>query len=68
MGFLKSIDNDVTHQKIFTIIIILAIFMFLHMANLLLIFSKCVICYLHYLKRIMNDNLYREYINSSGFY
>ena len=33
----KSIDNDVTHRKIFTIINILAIFIFLNTANLLLI-------------------------------
>ena len=32
----KSIDNDVTHRKIFTIINILAIFIFSNMANLLL--------------------------------
>ena len=36
--FTKSIeDNDVTHRKIFTISKILAIFIFLNMANLLLI-------------------------------
>ena len=33
----KSIDNDVKHRKIFTISKILAIFIFLNMANLLLI-------------------------------
>ena len=36
----KSIDNDVTHQKISTIISILAISIFLNMANLLLIISN----------------------------
>ena len=36
----KSIDNDVTHQKISTIINILAIFIFLNIANLLLIISN----------------------------
>ena len=35
MIYVKSIDNDVTQRKIFTIINILAIFMFLNMANLL---------------------------------
>ena len=33
----KGIDNDVKHQKIFTISNVLAIFMFYDMANLLLI-------------------------------
>ena len=35
--YVKSIDNDITHRKIFTIIDILAVFIFLNMANLLLI-------------------------------
>ena len=33
----KGIDNDVKHRKIFTVSKISAIFMFLHMANLILI-------------------------------
>ena len=37
--YAKSIDNDVTYQKIFIISKILAIFIFLNMANLLLILS-----------------------------
>ena len=36
MIYVESIDNDVTYRKIFTIINILAIFIFLNMANLLL--------------------------------
>ena len=35
--YVLSIDNYVTHRKIFTIIKILAIFIFLSMTNLLLI-------------------------------
>ena len=37
MIYVESIDNDVTYRKIFTIINILTIFIFLNMANLLLI-------------------------------
>ena len=35
--YVKTIDNDVTHRKTFTIIKILVTFIFLNMANLLLI-------------------------------
>ena len=27
------------------------------------LFKKCVICYFHYLKGILNDDLFKEYIN-----
>ena len=54
--YAKSIDNDVTYQKIFTISKILAIFIFLNMANLLLILSVWKDALYYYLDNTLDKN------------
>ena len=54
--YAKSIDNDVTYQKIFTISKILAIFIFLNMANLLLILSVWKDALYYYLDNRLDKN------------
>ena len=54
--YAKSIDNDVTYQKIFTISNILAIFIFLNMANLLLILSVWKDALYYYLDNTLDKN------------
>ena len=70
----KSIDNDVTHRKIYTTIIkILAIFILLNMANFLLIsclltvFFKCSFCYRSNLNKFQISQQRTDLIRQKSF-
>ena len=41
---------------------------FICILKIMKLFSECVIFYFHYVKTILNDDLFNEYINLSCFY